>query len=145
MKKQITHIVFLFIAFSTMLVSCKKDDNTAPDDHSNSSSSSSVIMTSGSWHVSYYHESGDDHISNFSGYSFTFNSNGTMTATNSSGTTNGTWSSDDSHNEFHISLGNNYPLNDLSNGWLIISKSSTELNLKDENSAHNEELHFSRN
>lgn len=142
MKKQITPITLLIFAIATMVVSCKKDDNTKPDDNSNSSMS--AIIISGTWRVSYFHESGDDHTSNFSGYTFTFNSKGTMAATNSAGTTNGTWSNDDSQNGLHISLGSSNPLKDLSKGWLIISKTSNEIKLEDDNSAHNEELHFTR-
>jgi hypothetical protein len=139
MKRQI--IGLLIFAMVTVVTSCKKDDNS-PNNNSNSSTSS--IITTGSWRVSYYHESGDDNTSNFNGYTFNFNSNGTMTATHSSGTTNGTWSSDDSKNEFHMSMGNNSPCSDLNNGWLIISKTSSEIDMKDDNSAHNEELHFTK-
>jgi len=144
MKKQLTQITLLIFAITTMIVSCKKDDNTKPDDNSSALTPTSVIISSCSWRVSYYHEINDDHTGNFNGYTFTFNSNGTMTATNSAGTTNGTWSNDDSQNELHISLGNNDPLKDLSKGWLIISKTSIEIKLQDDNSAHNEELHFTK-
>jgi hypothetical protein len=142
MKKKINQITLLIFAIATMIVSCKKDDNSTP---STPATNTTTIITSGSWRVSFYHESNDDHTSNYNGYTFTFNSNGTMTATNSGGTTNGTWSNDDSQNEFHISIGSSSPLSDLSNGWLIISKTSTEIDLKDDNSSHNEELHFTKN
>ncbi len=134
-------IIILSVLFVS---SCKKSNDTTPDDNSNSSSSTSSIIVAGTWHVTYYHESGNDHTSNFSGYTFVFNSNGTMSATVSGVTTTGTWSNDDSHNEFHMNIGTSSPLTDLSNGWLIISKTATELDLKDDNTAHNEELHFTK-
>ncbi|MEO8146343.1 MAG: hypothetical protein ABI723_01835 [Bacteroidia bacterium] len=130
-----TVLIFLSASFFT---SCKKDDNS-------STLSTNTIVTSGSWRVTYYHEINDDHTSDFNGYTFIFNSNGTIAATNSSGTTNGSWSSDDSNNEVHIDLGNIDPLKELSKGWLVISKTETEIKLQDDNSAHTEELHFTKN
>ena len=143
MKKIITHLGMLIVALTLTITSCKKDDNSSPSSSSTSTAVPSTLTT-GSWRVSYYHESNNDHTLNFTGYSFTFSSNGTMTATNSSGTTNGTWNNDDSHSEFHMSIGNSSPLSDISNGWIITSSSSTQIIMKDDNSAHNEELHFTR-
>ena len=137
MKNNIAQFSVLFIVFTALLLSCKKDDsNNSPID---------LIVTTGTWKVSYYHENNEDKTSNFSDYTFTFGDNGTMTASNSGGTTTGTWTSDDSENEIHISLGNTEPLKDLSKGWLIISKSSTEIVLKDDDITHLEELHFTIN
>jgi hypothetical protein len=140
MKTKINFIIYIIIT-AVFTSSCKKSD----DNSSGSTPSVSGTITTGSWRVSYYHESNSDHTSNFNGYTFTFNNNGTMAATNSSGTTNGTWNKDDSSNELHLSIGNSSPLNDLSNGWVIISNSSNEIDLKDDNSSHNEELHFTKN
>ncbi len=145
MKNKIS-VLLAIAAFALIITSCKKSSNS-PDDNSNSSSNStstSTIIESGSWHVTYYHENSNDHTSNFSGYTFTFNANGTMSATVSGVTTSGTWSNDDSHNEFHMNIGTSSPLNDISNGWLIITKTATEFDLKDDNTAHNEELHFTK-
>jgi hypothetical protein len=140
MKKHLKQFAILVFAVAATFASCKKDDNSNDDN----SSTTSAIITSGSWRVSYYHESNDDHTSNFNGYTFTFNSVGTMTATNSSGTTNGTWTNDDSQNELHIYLGDNDPLKDLTKGWLVISKTSTEIKLQDDNTTHSEEVHFTK-
>lgn len=142
MKNNI-QILALIIAVITTASSCKKDDNSSSSSNSNTAFISAI--TSGSWRITYFHESGDDHTSNFNGYTFTFSSSGTMTATDSSGTVSGTWRMDDSNsNEFHMSIGNTSPLTDLDKGWLIISQSSTEIVLKDDDSTHNEELHFSK-
>jgi hypothetical protein len=68
-----------------------------------------------------------------------------MTVTNSAGTTNGTWNMDDSNsNEFYMSLGSASPLSELNNGWTVISKTSSEIRLKDDDSTHSEELHFTK-
>jgi len=139
MSNVIKQTAFLILISASFLAGCKKNSSSP-----SSSTNASSILTTGSWRVSYYHESGNDNTSNFSGYTFTFNSNGSMTSSNLSGTTNGTWSSDDSHNEFHMSIGNSSPLSDISNGWLIISATNTEIDMKDDNSSHNEEVHFTK-
>ena len=141
MKTKINLIAFL-ILFTGMISSCKKDDNSSPS-NTNSTNVSNII-TVGSWRVSYFHDGPDDHTSSFSGYSFIFSGNGSMTATNAGGTTNGKWSMDDSKNEFKITLSNTNPLKDLSHGWTVISKTSTDIVLKDDNATHNEELHFTK-
>lgn len=141
MKQPLKQITILLLISVSFFGGCKKGDNSTS---STSATNTTTIITSGSWRVSFYHESNYDSTSNYNGYTFTFNSNGTMTATNSGGITNGTWSNDDSQNEFHISIGSTRPLSDLSNGWLIISKTSTEVDLKDDNTSHNEELHFTK-
>jgi len=141
MKTKVIRTVLSIIVIASLTVSCKKEDNSP----SSSNPFLSSTITSGSWRVSYYHESNDDHTTDFSGYTFTFFSNGTMTATHSSGTTNGTWQIDDRNaNEFHMSLGNNMPLNKLDHGWLIISQTSSEIRMKDDNTNHSEELHFTK-
>ena len=143
MKKQIILCALVLFAMAALNVSCKKEDNSSPNTGGSSSPTLTSILTAGSWRIHYYHESNEDHTANFNGYTFVFNGNGTMTATNSSGTTNGTWSIDDSNaNEMHMSCGSSAPLSDLNNGWLVISKTTTEIHLKDDDTAHNEEVHF---
>ncbi len=131
------------IAFAVLIIaasSCKKEDNSPA---STNNSSIAGTITNGTWRISYYHESSSDHTANFNGYTFTFSSNGTMTAIHSSGNTIGTWRIDDSNvNEFHMSIGNNAPLTDLDKGWLITSQTSTEIQMKDDSGSSNEELHF---
>ena len=141
MKNSISFIAILLAAM-VMTTSCKKEDNSSPD---NSGTSIAGTITTGTWRISYYHESGNDHTSDFSGYTFTFSSSGTMTALHSSGNTMGTWSIDDSNvNEFHMSIGSTSPLDALTHGWLITSQSSTEIDMKDDDTSHSEELHFTK-
>jgi len=140
MKNKIYLMVFLIAALATAS-SCKKEDNSSSS--SSTSSNVSAYITSGSWRINYYHESGDDHTSNFDGYTFTFSTSGTMSATNSGGTTSGTWEVDDSNvNEFHMSIGSTSPLLDLNHGWIITSQSAAEIHMKDDDLNHSEEVHF---
>ena len=75
---------FAGIFFVTVLLqssSCSKDDVPV----------SGTGDVSGAWKVSYYFDTGDE-TSNFSGYSFTFNNGGIITATKAGVTVNCTWS-----------------------------------------------------
>ncbi len=139
MKNKI-YITGILLAVITILSSCKKDDDPVP---ATSNSTFISAITSGSWKVNYFYESGSNHTNDFNGYVFVFNSDKTMTATVSGTTNSGTWKiDDDGSNEFHVDIGNTSPLNDINKGWLIYSQSSTNIQLKDDHASHNEELHF---
>ena len=95
-------------------------------------------VQAGAWRITSFIDSGKDETSHLTGYSFTFDSNGTITSTNSSVTYSGTWSitdnnsNDDSPNsdvDFNIffNLTNNFE--DLSEDWQIVSQSSTRIEL----------------
>ena len=126
-----------FFLFSILLlISCKKDNNNSNNNISN-----------GNWRVTLFTDSGNDETSDFSGYSFTFGNNGVLTATKAGSSKTGTWSNPG--NEFNIDLGeksdSNKPLGELSDDWDIISKTSTEIKLKDDNDASAEFLTFQKN
>lgn len=140
MKNKIHLIAIAVLIFAAS--SCKKEDNSPA---STTNSSIAGIITTGNWRVSYYHEGSNDHTSNFNGYTFAFNSNGSTTATDTSGSISGTWRIDDSNvNEFHMTIGSSAPLTDLSRGWLITSQTSSEIQMKDDGGSSNEELHFTK-
>jgi len=133
---------FVILVSLAVIVGCKKDDDTSPSGNNTIQTS---ILVSGSWKVSYFYESGSNHTSDFNDYAFAFANNGTMTASNSSGTVNGTWRiDDDGSNEFHMSLGNSSTLDKLDKGWVVISQSNSEIKLKDDDTSHTEELHFTK-
>jgi len=132
-------VYFLIIISLTALSSCKKDDST------NSTTSVDQIVTTGTWRVSYFVESTEDKTSDFTGYTFSFNTNGELVALNSGVNTTGNWGWDDSSSKFHISIGTNKPLSDLTDDWLILEKTTSLIKLKDDNPTKNELLNFSRN
>lgn len=85
MKKTIL-IISLFSG--SFVLSCKKfiqqqEQNALVD-----------IVTNGVWIVSRYVETGNDITPSFTGYTFHFNKNGTVTGTNGASTSNGTWAGD---------------------------------------------------
>ena len=95
----------------------------------------------GTWKVSYYFENTDE-TSNFSGYSFTFNAGGALTATNGSNTVTGTWST--SSSKLIINFGTTNVFSDLNDDWLIEEKTASSIKLKDDNTAQLDKLQFTK-
>jgi hypothetical protein len=137
--KNINRIVFVLVLISIVsLSSCEKDK-------SSTSSSVTQIVTTGTWRVSYFIESNEDKTGDFSGYTFTFNSNGQLIATLSGANTTGSWGWDDSSSKMNISIGSSKPLSDLTDDWLVVEKTETLIKLKNDNPSKYELLNFSRN
>lgn len=137
------NIIGLLLSMVVLASACKKDDDAAPSSDTTSATISSVI-TSGTWKVSLFRDDSHDHTADFNGYTFTFNSNGTATASGTSGTTTGSWHVDDSNaSEFHLSLGNTDPLHRIDKGWIVTSAASNEVHLQDD-SGSDEVLHFTK-
>lgn len=136
MKTTLKFALTLMLSF-TMLVSC----STSDDSSDNSNNTQTVVSTaqSGNWIITYYYDTDQDETSNFSGYTFTFGSNGVLTATNGGTTVTGTWSvtdsnsNDDSPSDLHFNIFFSSPANfaDLSDDWEIISVTSTKIRLTD--------------
>ncbi len=125
--------LLLSFIFSMGLVSCKKnkqDDKTKEEIQSN--------IQSGSWKISYFEDSGDDHTMNFANYNFVFGSS-SVTASNGATTISGTWSitdsnsNDDSPGDLHFNLffSGNANFEELNDDWEIVSQSSTKIELRD--------------
>lgn len=117
-------IVLSFIALATF-TSCT-------DDSSNNNNINDVV-TSTSWKVTNFTEDGTDQTYHFTNYTFTFDDNGTMSATNGTNTYNGTWTkgTDDSTPKliltFSVSSG---PFEEISEDWQILSSTSSLIDLK---------------
>ena len=133
------------IALIINLVSCSKSNDSNP------SSTNKTDQVSGNWTVTYYLDSGKDETSDFSGYTFAFNTGDALQALNGSGTFTGTWwigdssSNDDSFsNKLVIMISGNKAMNNLQHDWLIVKLTDTEIWLQDDNVSSNEEIHFGR-
>lgn len=94
-------------------------------------------VQTGSWKITSFIDSGNDETNHFTGYSFIFGSNGTLTATGGGSSVAGTWniadnnSNDDSVDDldFNIffNLGNDF--DELSEDWNVVSQSSSRIEL----------------
>lgn len=128
--KKLAAVVLLGTTF--LFVSCKKEDVKTQKEIESE-------VTSGTWRISSFIDSGTDETSNFNGFTFTFNADGGLTASNGSTTYNGTWSITDSNSnddsaddlDFNIyfNLTNNFE--DLNDDWDIKSHTSSTIELSD--------------
>ena len=112
-QKFLPILLFSAVAFT----SC--DDNSS----SNNNSNNNVTPASGTWKVTYFFDKQDE-TSYFSGYTFEFGANGSLSSSNGSQSYSGTWSTgfDDSANKFLIDFSGVVPsaLSELEEDWRII-------------------------
>ena len=148
MKNRIKFYTFL-IAVMYTLFSCENDDNSNSDNNQNATNQTIQIAQTGTWRIASFIDSGDNETSDFNGYIFTFNEDGTLNATNGTNTQNGIWSvtndsSDNSSDDDGNSMDDDEDFNiffpvpdsndfeDLSEDWDVVSISATVISLIDD-------------
>ncbi|WP_240507415.1 hypothetical protein [Winogradskyella aurantia] len=146
MRKGPFYSALLALSFMLILSSCSSDDDgNSPSNNLQQIAQIENDVESGTWRITNFNDSGQDETSDFAGYDFTFNSNGTLVATNGSNTQNGTWSvtddddsdddssSDDDDIDFNIffPVPDTNDFEDLNDDWDIVSASSTKIELRD--------------
>ncbi len=118
-----TLLVITVIAVS----SCSKDDNSPADP-----SQTQDNVQSGTWRVTLYNDSGENRTSYFEGFSFTFNTNGTLSAVKGTVTHNGTYSvyRDSGDTKFEITFqATSGPFEEISEDWRVITQSASKIEL----------------
>ena len=138
-NRKILNTGIMFVLAVTFMA-CSSDDNNNNNDTNNINTEiqqTRNLMTSSDWIITNFNDSGQDETSNFNGYTFSFNSNGTLVATNGSNMVSGTWSIvDDSSNDdsndnddidFNIFFASPDEFNDLSEDWNIVSKTNSTI------------------
>ncbi len=140
------NLVYTLLGAAFLLVSCSSDENNDPNstDLNSLAQEISEEIVSGSWMIASFIDSGSDETSNFAGYVFTFNQDGSLTATNSSGSIDGSWSvtfdddddsSDDSPDDpfddidFNIFFASPDDFSELTEDWEIVSRSGSQIEL----------------
>lgn len=121
------------------MMGCSKSDDAQPQDTDDD-------QVAGSWIITYFFDKDQEETDMFSGYTFRFETSGTLIA-NANGTTfEGTWliTSDDGSQRLVISITGNDALQELVDDWVIQSITSEEIRLRDDNTEHVEELIFER-
>jgi len=131
-----TVLAFTLAAAMLVLVSagCKKEDKKSVKDTVQN------YAQSGSWRITRFIDSGTDETYHFTGFNFTFQSNGALVATNGSVTYSGTWSitdsnsNDDSKDDLHFNINFNLTndFEDLNDDWHILSYAASKIELLDE-------------
>ena len=134
-------IVFFGLS-ALVLAGCTKKD-------SSDVSSVADAVTSGTWRVTHFSERTNNETSDFAGYTFRFLNNGKVQASKNGVVKEGNWSESTSSQRLVIDLGAktdaNKPLGELTDDWVITSKTATKINLTDDNAASNELLEFTKN
>ncbi|WP_235915045.1 hypothetical protein [Flagellimonas ochracea] len=145
MKKAILKLM----AITTMVVTIGCSDDNQDSAMENNLSPAQIaelkaIAEDGSWTITYFFDTDKEETSDFNGYTFTFNSDGTLTASNGSNEVTGTWSitdsdsnsnddssDDDSGADFNIAFSSPADFEDLSDDWDIVEYSSVRIELID--------------
>ncbi|MBK8191828.1 MAG: hypothetical protein IPK76_00910 [Lewinellaceae bacterium] len=113
--RHLKSILIAFPLFMFAFFAC-----TSGDDNS----SGNITPAAGQWKITYFFDK-QDKSSNYSNYTFEFDSNGSMSATNGSQTWSGTWQTgfDDSADKFLIDFIGTVPsaLSELEEDWRIIT------------------------
>jgi hypothetical protein len=88
------------------------------------------VLNSGSWHVSYFYKDQDD-TAEYTGYNFTFISNGTINVIKNTNNSNGSWLvyTDSGENKIDLSFDNSN-LEELMEDWIITEYTATTIHLK---------------
>lgn len=116
MRTIISILLLLFI------LSCKKDNYIQISD----------TLTSGTWTISKYIDNGDNETSDFTGYTFNFNIDGSIVAVKDGTGVVGNWSelNDDDNLKLNI-LFTQTTLSELNDDWDLKSKSDNMIELED--------------
>ena len=132
--------MLLIFLTTAVAVSCNKDEDSNSSQNTSVSEAISVAQ-SGSWKITYFFDSDQVETDHFTGYTFTFNENGSLEAVNGSSTITGTWSVTDSNSsdddggssdvDFNIFFASPPDFEDLSDDWEIISISNSKIELTD--------------
>ena len=96
------------------------------------------VLTDGTWKISNLSDDGEDETYYFTGYTFSFKNDNTVSATSGSNTVNGTWKLEkesDDDNPKHTELIVSFPVagnfDELNDDWHVISISDFEIELED--------------
>ena len=101
------------------------------------------IVQAGEWQITYFNDSGNNETAHFSGFSFSFNDDGSLAATSGMVTHTGLWNitddhgnsndDDDNHHsddiDFNIDFNSPDHFEELSEDWDIISITDTRIEL----------------
>lgn len=145
--KKLFYVIYILFSFAAVTFSsCNKDDNSSLNPSGSGSQGTSATPGTG-WRVSLFSERNDNKTSHYTGYTFTFSSDGKMSADRNGQSITGTWSQyqDDGITKFAINLSTtDGDLLELNDDWALVNKTDDFISLADDNSSKNEQLQFSK-
>jgi hypothetical protein len=122
--------IYALLVFACIGCSDDSDDSTQVS----SPNEITTTVTSGEWVVTFYEEDGIEQTSDFSGYDFTFASNGDLSATNGMVTQLGVWSTYTDSGQTKLDLqftAISGPFQEINEDWRVISRTATKIELRD--------------
>lgn len=139
MKSNLFYGIVTLLSFTLMSSMCSSDDMDNSNNNAQQIMAIENTAESGTWIISSYIDSGQDETNHFTGFSFTFNTNGTLTATNGIDTVQGTWSVTDSNDDSNSSIDFNISFSvptssvfdDLIDDWDIVTYNDNTISLID--------------
>lgn len=142
MKNSLKLAMLLLFSVTLLTTGCSSDDEGPNIDNTARIQEIVTIAESGSWTITYYYDTDQEETSNYNGYQFLFNNDGTITATSTIGNVTGTWSvSDDSNSsdrsssdsdiDFNIAFTSPPDFEELSDDWDIVSATANKIELID--------------
>jgi len=149
--------LILLPVLAIFLASCSQND-TSSDPIADLAVQNNMVVES-QWTVNQFIDSGKDETSDFSGYTFKFNTDGTLISVSSGTTFEGTWvliqgktspddsgnlSDDDKLNKLTINITGNKNMDHLSQKWLVDKITASEIWLRDDNPTSIEILKFGK-
>jgi len=112
-------------------ISCTDDDDTS--NQVSNPSEITTTVTDGTWIVTLFKDDDIIQTSNYSGYGFTFEANGELSATNGVITQSGDWSTytNSGYTKLDIMFtALDGPFEEISEDWRVISRTETKIELK---------------
>ncbi len=127
--------MFLFIVIT--VTSCSDEDDKTISSSVDPTPVINIVST-GTWKITFYEDSGVNETSNFTGYNFSFGAGNLLSTTNVTNTYSGTWSvtsdnslDDSTSNDLDFNIAFFAPVNfaSLTDDWNIVSYTTTKIEL----------------
>ena len=143
MKTKITSILTI-VMYLVVMASCSGDDSNDDNSQNNSANQTTEIAQNGTWKITQFIDSGEDDTSDFTGFVFTFNTDGSLLANKGELSVIGTWSVTDSSDssdddngsddiDFNIffDVPETNDFEDLNDDWHLVSVTNSKIELID--------------
>lgn len=123
-------VIFGLILVTSIFFSCE-DALDFLDDHSNSNSGTETLISDGLWNITNYLDRSKNETSDYIGYQFNFENNGTVIVYNNNNNFSGTWKTgnDDSKDKLIIDFSSPDLLEELSEDWEILQQNDAKIEL----------------
>ncbi|RQO31018.1 hypothetical protein DBR32_09935 [Taibaiella sp. KBW10] len=141
--------LFLMMFAATAFMACNKNEGKP------TSESVGKVLQQKTWRMTIYFDDGNDKLTNYTGYAFTFSANNSVMAVRNFVTKYGSWKDSmitDTVTKtkvasFYMDFGNEKPFRDLNKNWEIVTKDTKSIHLRQKDKPVNpyDEIYFNLN